>query len=99
MPTAHMRRAAPAAELTALHDALACCTTAVVHAWRGDHNAAALSLLEARASAEEAFGSGSPGVDALNVVFAAIKQAADRDVCPPRPASDRSRLGQERTRK
>ena len=34
-----------------------------------------LPLLEADAAAEEAFGRGSPGVDALSVVLAAITQA------------------------
>jgi hypothetical protein len=86
-------------DLAALHDALGCAATAAVQAFRGDGDSASLSLTEAHAAANEAFGSGSPGVDALNVVFAAIKQAAGRDVCPPRPASDQSRLGQEGTRK
>ena len=78
-------------ELAALHDALACCSTAVIQAWRGDSDSASLSLLEAQTAAEEAFGHGSPELDALNVVFSAIKQAAGRDVSPPQPASDHSR--------
>lgn len=75
-------------DLVSLHDALGCATAAAVQAWRGDRDSASLSLLEAQVAAEEAFGPGSAGVDALNVVFAAIKQAADRDVPAPRPASD-----------
>lgn len=74
-------------DLAALHDALGCCAAAVVQAWRGDRDSASLSLLEAHAAAEEAFGHGTPGVDALNVVFTAIKQAAGRGVRAPRPAS------------
>jgi hypothetical protein len=65
-----------APDLSALHDALGCATAAAVHAWRGDRDAASLSLIEAHVAAEEAFGRGSPEVDALNVVFAAITQAA-----------------------
>jgi hypothetical protein len=75
-----------ATDLAALHDALSCCATAADQAWRGDRASASLSLLEAHAAAEEAFGRGSPEVNALNVVFAAIKQAAGRDVPAPRPA-------------
>jgi hypothetical protein len=86
----------PVADLAALHDALSCCATAADQTWRGDIDSASLSLLEANVAAEEAFGRGSPVIEALNVVFAAIKQAAGRDVPPPRPASDQSRLGQER---
>ena len=62
-------------DLAALHDALGCATAAVAHAWRGEGDAASLSLIEAYAAAEEAFGHGTPEVDALNVVFAAITQA------------------------
>jgi hypothetical protein len=65
-----------APDLSALHDALACATTAAVQAWRGDRESASLSLLEAHVAAEEAFGRGSPEVDALDVVLAAITQAA-----------------------
>lgn len=88
MPHTHPYPPGGLTELAALHDALACCSTAVVQAWRGDRDSASLSLLEAQTAAEEAFGRGSPEVDALSVVFSAIKQAAGRDVCPPRPASD-----------
>ena len=62
--------------LAALRDALGCATAAVDYAWRGDRDSASLSLTEAHAAAEEAFGAGSPEVDALNVVLAAIAQAA-----------------------
>jgi hypothetical protein len=79
------------ADLAALHDAFACCTAAVSRAWRGDREPALLSLLEAHAAAEEAFGPGSSEVDALNVVFAAIKHAAempqDRPLEKTRPAA------------
>jgi hypothetical protein len=74
-----------------LHDAFACCTAAVFRAWRGDRDPALLSLLEAHAAAEEAFGPGSSEVDALDVVFAAIKHAAeipqDRPLEATRPAA------------
>ena len=62
-------------DLTALHDALGCTVAAVGHAWRGDRESASLSLAEAHAAAEEAFGCGSREVDALDVVFAAITEA------------------------
>jgi hypothetical protein len=65
-----------ALDLPALHDAFACGTTAVLQAWRGHPDSALLSLLEAQAAAEEAFGSGSSEAEALSVVFAAIKQTA-----------------------
>lgn len=68
----------PAPDLAALHDALACASTGAVQAWRGDQDSASLSLLEAHVAAEEAFGRGSPEVEALNVVFTAITQAATR---------------------
>lgn len=67
---------APAPDLAALHDALACASTGAVQAWRGDQDSASLSLLEAHVAAEEAFGRGSPEAEALNVVLAAITQAA-----------------------
>jgi hypothetical protein len=82
-------------DLAALHDALGCAAMATVHAWRRDRDAASLSILEAHAAAEEAFGCGSPAAEALNVVLAAIKQAAGRGVPAPRPASDPSRSRQE----
>ena len=63
-------------DLAALHDAFGCAATAVLQAWRGNQDSASLSLIEAHEAAEEAFGCGSPEVDALNVVFAAITQAA-----------------------
>jgi hypothetical protein len=66
----------PVTDLAALHDALGAAAMAVVQAWRGKQDSVSLSLIEAHAAAEEAFGCGSPGVDALNVVFAAITQAA-----------------------
>lgn len=62
--------------LAALHDALSCASMAADQAWRGNRDSMSLSLIEAHAAAEEAFGSGSPEVDALNVVLAAITQAA-----------------------
>jgi hypothetical protein len=65
-----------ARDLVALHDALGCAAAAVEHAFRGDEDYASLSLIEAHAAAEEAFGRGSAGVNALSVVFAAITQAA-----------------------
>ena len=67
---------AAATDLAALHDALSCAAAAVEDAFRGAGEAASLSLIEAHAAAEEAFGRGSPGVDALSVVLAAITQAA-----------------------
>ncbi len=63
-------------DLAALHDALGCASTAVVQAWRGDRDSASLSLTAAHAAAEEAFGAGNPGADALGVVLSAIAQAA-----------------------
>jgi hypothetical protein len=84
MAPAH--RSGSVADLPALHDTFACCTTAVLRAWRGDRDSALLSLLEAQAAAEEAFGAGSSEAGALNVVFAAIRQAAGRDDPAPRPA-------------
>jgi hypothetical protein len=66
----------PVTDLGALHDALGCAASAAVQAWRGDQDSASLSLIEAHAAAEEAFGCEAPEVDALNVVFAAITQAA-----------------------
>jgi hypothetical protein len=63
-------------ELAALHDALSCAAAAVEHAFRGAGDSASLSLIEAHAAAEEAFGCGSTEIDALSVVFAAITQAA-----------------------
>jgi hypothetical protein len=104
MPGTLVRRSGPVVDLAALHDALGCAAMAVVQAVRGDEDSASLSLIEAHAAAEEAFGSGSAEVDALNAVFAAITEAAhsndqtaDRGARTPRPASDLSRLRQERT--
>lgn len=76
MPNTHARHGAPGTDLTALHDALGCAATATVQAFRGDEDSASKSLTEARAAALEAFGRGSPGAAALDVVFAAITQAA-----------------------
>ena len=76
------------ADLAALHDTFACCTAAVLQAWRGNRDPALLSLREAHVAAEEAFGPGSSEVAALGVVFAAIRQAAEAP--PPgatRPAA------------
>ena len=73
----------PMTDLAALHDALGCATAAVVYAWRGEQDSASLSLIEAHAAAEEAFGRGSAEVDALNVVFAAITQAAHSETRQP----------------
>jgi hypothetical protein len=87
--------ATPVADLAALHDALACATTAAVQAWRGDREPASLSLLEAHVAAEEAFGPGSPEVEALNVVFAAITQAAHSK--NRRPAGVSEHHGRPRT--
>ena len=103
-----VHRGAPLLDLAALHDALGCAAMAAVHAFRGDGNSTSLSLTEARAASQEAFGSGSPEADALDVVLAAITRAS---TVPPghamkEPAavrshrsrpSDLSRLGQERT--
>jgi hypothetical protein len=72
-------------DLAALHDALGCAAEATVQAWRGDQDSASLSLIEAYAAAEEAFGPASAGVDALNVVFAAIAQAASARTVSGRP--------------
>lgn len=63
-------------DLAVLHDALGCAAMAAVQAWRGDRDSASLSLTEAHAAGEQAFGPGSPGLDALSVVLAAITQAA-----------------------
>jgi hypothetical protein len=76
MPRTLVHHSGAATDLGALHDALGCAITAVVQAFRGDEDSASLSLVEAQVAAEEAFGCGSPGVAALNVVFAAITQAA-----------------------
>ena len=98
MPGTLVHRSGPVANLAALHDALGCAAMAVVQAARGDEDSASLSLIEAHAAA------GALEVHALNVVFAAITeaahsndQAAGRGARTPRPASDLSRLGQERT--
>jgi hypothetical protein len=98
MPPALVRHSGAVTDLAALHDALGCAAMAVVQAFRGDEGSAALSLTEAHAAAEEAFGRGTPEVDALNVVFAAIMQAAHSNdqtagqgARTPRPASDLSR--------
>jgi hypothetical protein len=56
-------------DLAALHDALACASAALVQAWRGDRTSASVSLIEAHAAAEEAFGPRTPGVDALDAAF------------------------------
>ena len=69
-------RSTPVIDLAALHDALVCSATALVQAWRGDQDSASLSLIEAHAAAEEAFGPASPGVDALDLVLAAITETA-----------------------
>jgi hypothetical protein len=87
MARTQAHRDGSAADLPALHDAFACCTTAVLQAWRGNRESSLLSLLEARAAAEEAFGACSPEADALNIVFAAIKQAAGRADSAGQPAS------------
>jgi hypothetical protein len=83
------RTLASATDLGALHDALGCAAMAAVQAWRGNQDSAALSLAEAHAAAEEAFGCGSPEVEALSVVLVAIAQAAG----PPcdHPTNDRPR--------
>ena len=103
MPRALADNGGGVTDLAALHDALGCASMAVAQAFRGDEDSAALSLTEAHAAATEAFGSGSPGVDALCVVFAAIAQAAavpppdspkqstGRGALTPRPATDLSR--------
>jgi hypothetical protein len=80
-----MRTSHSVTDLAALHDALGCAITALVQAWRGDRDSASLSLLEAHAAAEEAFGSGSPGVDAVNVVLAEIAAAAEATTATGRP--------------
>jgi hypothetical protein len=85
----------PATDLAALHDALGCAAVAAVEAWRGNHDSTALSLIEAHAAAEEAFGRGAPEVDSLNVVFAAITQAAHSKTI--RPAGVREHLDRPRT--
>jgi hypothetical protein len=76
MPRTAVHCGSPATDLAALHDALGCATTAVVQAWRGEGESASLSLAEAHSAAEEAFGRGSPGTDAMAVVFDAIAQAS-----------------------
>jgi hypothetical protein len=57
----------------------------VVQAFRGDADSASLSLIEAQVAAEEAFAPTSPESDALNVVFAAIAQAASARTVIGRP--------------
>jgi len=77
-------------DLAALHDALGCASAAAVQAWRGDRESASLSLTEAHIAAEEAFGCGSPGTDALAVIFDAIAQASRISRWPaagPNPAA------------
>jgi hypothetical protein len=98
MPRTLVHRSGAVTDLAALHDALGCAAMAAVQAFRGDEDAASLSLTEAHAAAEEAFGSGSPGVDALNVVFAAIAQAAapPADHVNNRPAEVREHHGRPR---
>jgi hypothetical protein len=81
-----------APDLAALHDALGCASAAVLQAWRGDRESASLSLTEAHAAAEEALGHGSPGTDALAVIFDAIAQASRisrRPATGPNPAAGR----------
>lgn len=95
MPRALADHSGSATDFGALHDALGCAATAAVEAWRGNHDSAALSLIEAHAAAEEAFGRGTPEVDALNVVFAAIAQAAHSQT--RRPAGVREHRGRPRT--
>ena len=81
-------------DLAALHDARGCAAVAAVQAWRGDQDSASLSLLEAHVAAEEAFGRGSPEAEALNVVFAAITQAAAaRTAANGRPRCSRTAAG------
>jgi hypothetical protein len=75
----------PVTDLAALHGALGCATTAVVQVFRGDADSASLSLIEAQVAAEEAFAPTSPESDALNVVFAAIAQAASARTVIGRP--------------
>jgi hypothetical protein len=70
----HTATAVP--DLACLYDALSCASMAAEQAWRGDEDSVSLSLIEAHAAAEEAFGPGSPVVDALSVVLTAIAQAA-----------------------
>ena len=82
-------------DLAALHDALSCAAAAVEDAFRGSGESASLSLIEAHAAAEDAFGRGSPGVDALSVVFAAITQAAHSKIS--RPAVVGEHRGRPRT--
>jgi len=95
MPRTLVHRSGPATDLAALHDALGCASTAIVQAFRGDEDSASLSLIEAQAATEEAFGRGSPGVEALGVVFAAITQAAHSKT--KRPDGVREHLGRPRT--
>ena len=85
----------PVTDLGALHDAFGCAAMAAVEAWRGNPDSAALSLIEAHAAAEEAFGREAPEVDALNVVFAAIRQAAHSKT--RRPAGVREHRDRPRT--
>jgi hypothetical protein len=82
-------------DLAALYDALGCASMAADQAWRGEQDSASLSLVEADAAAEDAFGRGSPGVDALSVVFAAITQAAHSKIS--RPAVVGEHRGRPRT--
>jgi hypothetical protein len=89
------RAVASVADLASLHDALACAAMAAVQAWRGDRDSASLSLIEAHAAAEESFGPGSPGLDALSVVFAAITQGAHSNT--KRPAAVGEHRGRPRT--
>jgi hypothetical protein len=90
-----VNHSSPVADLAALHDALGCAAMAAVQAWHGDRDSASLSLLEAHVAGEEAFGRGSPEVEALNVVFAAITQAAHSKT--KRPAEVLEHHGRPRT--
>ena len=87
---------APLIDLAGLHDALGCAAMAAVQAGRGDRDSASLSLSEAHAAAEEAFGPRSPGVDALDVVFDAIAQVA-RNVATGHPLTKSARRGASNT--
>ena len=68
--------AGTAVDLAALHDALESTTLAAFIAEDGDHACTGEALLEASAAAASAFPPGSPGADALKVIFDAIRDAA-----------------------
>lgn len=69
---------APVVDLPALHDTLGCATLAAFIAEDGDAGCTSQALSEAAEAAAFAFPPGSPGADALKVLFDVIGEAAGR---------------------